>query len=142
MIQVPKLTIEDAHVALEACRKKAVEIGVPMDIAVADEAGNLLVFERMDGALVGCIQIAIDKAYTAAVLGIPTAEEGKMAQPGESEYGANSLCGGRIVILGGGIPIRFKNMTLGAVGCSSGTVDQDTSVAEAGVADLVKKLGR
>jgi len=142
LIQVPKLTIEDAHVALEACRKKAVEIGVPMDIAVADEAGNLLVFERMDGALVGCIQIAIDKAYTAAVLGIPTAEEGKMAQPGESEYGANSLCGGRIVILGGGIPIRFKNMTLGAVGCSSGTVDQDTSVAEAGVADLVKKLGR
>jgi uncharacterized protein GlcG (DUF336 family) len=142
LIQVPKLTIEDAHVALEACRKKAVEIGVPMDIAVADEAGNLLVFERMDGALVGCIQIAIDKAYTAAVLGIPTAEEGKMAQPGESEYGANSLCGGRIVILGCGIPIRFKNMTLGAVGCSSGTVDQDTSVAEAGVADLVKKLGR
>jgi uncharacterized protein GlcG (DUF336 family) len=141
LIQVPKLTIEDAHVALEACRRKAVEIGVPMDIAITDEGGNLLMFERMDGGLVGCIQIAIDKAYTAAVLGIPTAEEGKMAQPGESEYGANSLCGGRIVILGGGIPIKFKNMTLGAVGCSSGTVDQDTSVAEAGVAALIKKLG-
>jgi uncharacterized protein GlcG (DUF336 family) len=141
LIQVPKLTTEDAHVALEACRRKAVEIGVPMDIAITDEGGNLLMFERMDGGLVGCIQIAIDKAYTAAVLGIPTAEEGKMAQPGESEYGANSLCGGRIVILGGGIPIKFKNMTLGAVGCSSGTVDQDTSVAEAGVAALIKKLG-
>lgn len=140
MIQVPKLTIEDVYVAMEACRKKAIEIGVPMDIAVTDEGGNLLAFERMNGALVGCIQVAIDKAYTSAILGIPTAEEGRMAQPGESEYGANSLCGGRIVILAGGIPIKFKNITLGAVGCSSGTVDQDTAVAEAGVADLAKKL--
>jgi uncharacterized protein GlcG (DUF336 family) len=142
LIQVPKLTIEDAHVAVEACRKKANEIGVPMDIAVADEGGNLLVFERMDGALVGCIQIAIDKAYTSAAMSIPTAEEGKLAQPGESEYGANSLCGGRIVILGGGMPIKFKNITVGAVGCSSGTVDQDTTVAEAGIAALTKKLTR
>ena len=140
MIQVPKLTIGDAYVALEACRKKAGEIGVPMDIAITDESGNLLAFERMDGALVGCIQIAIDKAYTSAVLGIPTAEEGRMAQPGECEYGANSLCGGRIVILGGGIPVKFEHMTLGAVGCSSGTVDQDTVVAEAGVAALTRKL--
>ncbi len=140
MIQVPKLTLEDAHVALEACMKKAVEIGVPMDIAVVDDGGNLLMFERMDGALVGCIQIAIDKAYTSAVLGIPTADEGRMAQPGESEYGANSLCGGRIVILGGGIPIKLGNIIIGAVGCSSGTVDQDTAVAQAGVAALAKKL--
>lgn len=140
LIQVPKLTLEDAHVALEACKKKAIEIGVPMDIAVVDDGGNPLTFERMDGALVGCIQIAIDKAYTSAVLGIPTAEEGRMAQPGESEYGANTLCGGRIVILGGGLPIKFKNITIGAVGCSSGTVDQDTAVAEAGVAALTKKL--
>jgi len=140
LIQVPKLTIEDAYVALEACRKKAGEVGVPMDIAITDESGNLLAFERMDGALVGCIQIAIDKAYTSAVLGIPTAEEGRMAQPGESEYGANSLCGGRIVILGGGIPIKIKNITVGAVGCSSGTVDQDTAVAEAGVAALAKLM--
>jgi len=132
--------MEDAQVALEACRKKAIDIGIPMDIAVTDDGGNLLAFERMDGALVGCIQIAIDKAYTSAVLGIPTAEEGKMAQPGGSEYGANSLCGGRIVILGGGIPVKFKNTVVGAVGCSSGTVDQDTAVADAGVTALIKKL--
>jgi len=139
LIQVPKLTVQDVHVALEACRKKAKEIGVPMDIAVVDDGGNLLAFERMDGALVGCIQIAIDKAYTSAVLGIPTAEEGKMAQPGGPEYGANSLCGGRIVILGGGLPTKLKNVIVGAIGCSSGTVEQDATVAEAGVAALVGK---
>jgi uncharacterized protein GlcG (DUF336 family) len=110
-------------------------------VRITDEAGNLLKFERMDGALVGCVQIAIDKAYTSAIMCIPTAEEGKMAVPGGPEYGANSLYGGRVVILGGGIPIRIKNVTLGAVGCSSGTVDQDIAVAEAGVAALEKKLG-
>jgi uncharacterized protein GlcG (DUF336 family) len=111
-----------------------------MDIAVTDEAGNLLTFERMDGAVLGCIQVAIDKAYTSAILGVPTADEGKLAQPGQPDYGANTLCGGRIVILGGGVPIIFKNAVVGAVGCSSGTVDQDTAVAEAGVAALIKKL--
>ena len=140
MIQVPKLTLEDVHVALEACRKKALEIGVPMDIAVTDEAGNLLTFERMDGAVLGCIQVAIDKAYTSAILGCRTADEGKLAQPGQPDYGANTLCGGRICILGGGVPIVFKNTVVGAVGCSSGTVDQDISVSEAGVAALVKKF--
>jgi len=111
-----------------------------MDIAVTDEAGNLLTFERMDGAVLGCIQVAIDKAYTSAILGCRTADEGKLAQPGQPDFGANTLCGGRIVILGGGVPIAFKNTVVGAVGCSSGTVDQDIAVAEAGVAALIMKL--
>ena len=111
-----------------------------MDIAVCDDGGNLLAFERMDDALVGAIRIAIDKAYTSATCGIATAEEGKMAQPGGPEYGANTLCGGRIVILGGGIPIKLKNVTLGAVGCSSGAAEQDIAVADAGVRILVEKL--
>jgi uncharacterized protein GlcG (DUF336 family) len=140
LIKVPKLTSEDAQFALKACRRKALEIGAPMDIAVVDDGGNLLAFERMDGALVGCIQIAIDKAYTSAVLGISTAEEGKMAQPGGPEYGINSLCGGRIAILGGGIPIKYNNTIIGAIGCSSGTVDQDITVANAGITALTKKL--
>ena len=142
MIQVSKLTVEDARVALDACRGKAIQIGLPMDMAIVDDAGNLVMFERMDGALVGCVQIAIDKAYTAAIFGIPTAEEGRMAQPGGPEYGANTLYAGRIVILGGGLPVKFKNNVVGAIGCSSGTVEQDTAVAEAGVAALVKKLSK
>jgi uncharacterized protein GlcG (DUF336 family) len=140
MIQVPRLTLEDARIAVEACKKKAIEICVPMDIAVCDDGGNLVAFERMDGALVGAIQIAIDKAYTSATWGSATAEEGNMAQPGGPEYGANTLCGGRIVILGGGIPIKLKNVTLGAVGCSSGAAEQDIAVADAGVRILVEKL--
>jgi uncharacterized protein GlcG (DUF336 family) len=123
-------------VGIEAAKKKATEIGVPMDIAIVDDAGNILAFERMDGGLVGCIQIAIDKAYTAAVLGLPTGDEGKIAQPGGPDFGINSSCGGRIIIFGGGVPVRLNTLVLGAVGCSSGTVDQDSCVAEAGVAGI------
>lgn len=140
MIQVPKLTWQDARVALEACERRATEMGIPMDIAIVDDGGNLLAFERMDGASVGGIQIAIDKAYTSAVVRSRTADEGKAAAPGQPGYGVNTLCAGRIVILGGGVPIKFKNTMLGAVGCSSGTADQDAVVAEAGVASLTKML--
>jgi uncharacterized protein GlcG (DUF336 family) len=140
LIQTLKLTNSDARVALEACRKKASEIGVAMDIAIVDESGNLLVFERMDNALIGSIKIAIDKAYTSAVLGISTADEGKLAQPGQPEYGINTLSGGRIAILGGGVPIIYKKKVVGAIGCSSGTVVQDATVAEAGAAAVLKTL--
>lgn len=127
---------------MESCRKKAIEIGVPMDIAVVDESGNLLAFERMNGGVIGCIQIAIDKAYTAAVLGVRTEEEGKIAQPGGPEFGINSSCGGRFVIFAGGVPVRFGKTVVGAVGCSSGTVDQDSLVAQTGAAAIEKHLGK
>lgn len=87
----------------------------------------------MNGAIIGCVQIAIDKAYTAAVLGIRTEEEGKIAQPGGPEFGINSSSGGRLIIFGGGIPIKYGKSIIGAVGCSSGTADQDMAVAQAGV---------
>ena len=142
MIQFPKITHDDVTVSIEACRKKAVEIGVPMDIAVVDEGGSLLAFERMDGAIVGCIQFAIDKAYTAAVLCLRTEEEGKIAQPGGPEFGITSSHGGRIMILAGGVPIKYGKTVVGAVGCSSGTVDQDAAVANAGAAAIEEHISR
>lgn len=140
MIQVPKLTIDDVRAGMEACARKAAEVGVPMDIAVVDDAGHLLAFERMDGGLIGCIQIAIDKAFTSAVLGVRTEEEGKIAQPGGPDFGINTTYGGRIIIFGGGIPAKYGNRVVGAVGCSSGTVDEDSAVAQAGVAAIEERL--
>jgi uncharacterized protein GlcG (DUF336 family) len=90
-----------------------------------------MAFERMDGALLGCIQI--EKAYTSAVLGISTADEGKLAQPSQPEYGVNTIAGRRYVILGRGVSIIHEKKIVGAVGCSSGTVDQNAAVAQAGV---------
>jgi len=96
----------------------------------------------MDGAIVGCIQVAIDKAYTAAVLCLRTEEEGIIAQPGGAEFGINSSHGGRIMLLAGGVPIRYGKTVVGAVGCSSGTVDQDAAVANAGAAAIEEHISR
>ena len=140
MRQFSKLSLEDTHVGIEACKKKALEIGVPMDIAVTDESGHLVAFERMDGGLVGCIQISIDKAYTASVLGVSTEEEGGAAQPGGPDFGINSSCGGRFIIFAGGIPIKSNKTVVGAVGCSSGTSQQDAEVAQAGVTAIERHI--
>jgi uncharacterized protein GlcG (DUF336 family) len=139
MIQIKKLSGEDVQVIVAACRKKSKDIGMPMDIAVVDEGGNLLHFERMDGAIVGGITLAIDKAYTAAVFGIRTEELGRTAVPGGPDFGISSSDHGRITIFGGGVPIIVENKILGSVGCSSGgTSEQDSSVAAAGVDALTK----
>jgi uncharacterized protein GlcG (DUF336 family) len=137
MIQSLKLSSKEIDAIVAACKKKAQEIGMPMDIAVVDEGGNLLHFERMDGAIVGGISLAIDKAYTAAIFGIRTEELGRTALPGGPDFGISSSDHGRITIFGGGVPIIFENHLLGAVGCSSGgTSEQDSAVATAGAGAL------
>jgi cob(I)alamin adenosyltransferase len=139
MIQVSKLSWSDVNEIIEEASKKALEIGIPTNIAVVDEAGILLGFKRMDGSLAGCAQIAIDKAYTAAALGVTTLEEWKMAQPGGSDYGVNTLYGGRLTTIGGGLPIKLGNQILGGIGVSTGTVEQDAVTAEAGLNAFLRK---
>jgi uncharacterized protein GlcG (DUF336 family) len=137
LIQSIKLSSKEIEIIVRACRKKAVEIGMSMDIAVVDEGGNLLHFERMDGAIVGGISLAIDKAYTAAIFGVRTEDLGRTAVPGGPDFGISSSDHGRITIFGGGVPIIIENRVLGGVGCSSGgTSYQDSAVASAGAEAL------
>ena len=63
----PKLTLAGARAVLEAAERRAVEIGVPMDIAVVDDGGYLLAFARMDGAKISSVQIALTKAESSAI---------------------------------------------------------------------------
>lgn len=143
MIQVQKLSSAEVEITVAACKKKSREIGMPMDIAVMDEGGNLLHFERMDGAIIGGITLAIDKAYTAASFGMKTEELGRTAGPGGPDFGISSSDRGRIIIFGGGVPIIVESRVLGSVGCSSGgTSEQDSTVAAAGVETLIKSLSR
>lgn len=66
MLLIKRLGIDDARVLIAGARAKAEEIGVPMCIAIADESGQLIAFERMDGGKVTSTTIAQDKAFTAA----------------------------------------------------------------------------
>ena len=126
--------LEEAKRVLAAAEKKAVEIGVPMVIAVVDEGGNLVAQQRMDGALLASISIALDKAYTAVALKMTTETAASLAAPGQSLYGLNTANNGRFIVFGGGMPLLTDGRIVGAIGVSGGSVEEDMTVAKAGLA--------
>ncbi len=128
------IALEQAQRVLMAARKKAEDINVPMNIAVTDEGNNLKAFIAMDGAWLGSIDIAQNKAYTARSFNLETKLLGTLAQPGEPLYGIHASNDLRIIIFAGGIPLQSGTRIVGAIGVSGGTVEQDQEVAEAGVA--------
>jgi uncharacterized protein GlcG (DUF336 family) len=119
-----------------AAKKKATEIGVPMVIAVVDAGGNLVALQRMGQALLVSIDIAINKAYTAVAVKIPTHELAKVAQPGQPLFGIHNADGGRVVIFGGGFPLKLNNEIIGGIGVSGGSVEEDIQCAEAALERL------
>lgn len=133
MLTLSRLDLADARKLLEGARDKAVAIGVPMCIAITDESGNLIAFERMDGGKITSVTIAIDKAFTAGAARKATHEYGTASQPGAAAYGIGSAIGGRLMVVGGGLPVLVGGEVVGAIGVSSGTPQQDMEVAQAGI---------
>jgi uncharacterized protein GlcG (DUF336 family) len=124
--------VSDAVVAAAAAEARA--IGVPMNVAVLDAGANLKAFLRMDGALLGSVDIAVRKARTSALFGMNTEAIGEFCKPGGTSPGLEATNGG-LVVFAGGIPLRAADGTLiGAVGVSGGSVDQDFQVATAAAA--------
>ena len=130
------LDLNDAGRLLEGARERAAAIGVPMCVAITGAAGDLVAFERMDGGKITSITIAIDKAYTAAAAKKATHEYGAASQPGAPAYGINSAISGRLMVVGGGLPVVVAGEVVGGVGVSSGTPDQDRDVAQAAIDHL------
>ncbi len=128
--------LRKAKIMIEAAEQKALEIGVPMVIAAVDMGGNLIAQHRMDGSLLASISISLDKAYTAVALKMPTNEAAAVAAPGQSLYGLNTTDGGRLVVFGGGFPIVEGGIMIGGFGVSGGSVDEDMTVAKAGLAAI------
>lgn len=133
MLTIKRLDIDDAHAVISGARTKAEEIGVPMCIAVTDESGNLIAFERMNDVKITSIHLAIDKSFTAVGVRKGTHVLGEVSQPGQPAYGLSSALGGRMVVLGGGVPVMLGSEVLGGIGISGGSPAQDLEVAEAGV---------
>lgn len=141
MLTITRLDAEDARLIIEGARVRAEAIGVPMCIAITDEGGNLIAFERMDGGKVTSITIAIDKSYTASAAKKATHEYGASSQPGSPAYGINSAIGGRLMVVGGGLPVLVDGAVVGAIGVSSGTPAQDQDVAQAGIDHFMAARG-
>ena len=130
------ITLADARKVIAAAEKKAGEIGQPMNIAVADEGGNLISHVRMDGAWIGSIDISINKAFTSRAFDISTKDLATHSQSGNQFFGIHVSNHGRIMIFAGGIPLKRDGKVVGAIGVSGGSGDQDHAVAEAGAAAL------
>lgn len=128
-----RLDLDDARKLIAGATVHAHEIGVPMCIAVTDESGQLIAFERMEGGKVTSTTIAIDKAFTAAAAKRATHDYAVSSQPGAPAYGINSAIGGRLMIVGGGLPVVHDGDVVGGVGISSGTPAQDQAVAQAAI---------
>ena len=127
------LTLDNAQKIAKACRAKAKEMGIPMVIAIVDQGANLVLLERMEGAMIAGVSLAQDKAYTAAATGFDTHQIAPLAQPGAIAYGLAGTNEGRMIVFPGGLAIKGKEGVMGGVGVAGGLANQDQEVAQAGM---------
>jgi uncharacterized protein GlcG (DUF336 family) len=135
IFQKASITLEAAQRMVAAAEVKAREMGIPMAIAVTDESGTLKAFSRMDGAALLAVQIAQDKAYTASSFGLSSDGWYDFIKddPPLLHGVVNTK---RLVIFGGGYPIKVGEQIVGGIGVSGGHYTQDMEVAQAGLAVL------
>lgn len=126
--------LDDARRVIAAAEKKAGELGQPMNIAIADEGGNLVAHVRMDGAWLGSIDISINKAFTARAFDVATKDLAAMSQSGGPFFGIHVSNHGRVMIFAGGVPLKRGGKVVGGIGVSGGSGEQDQLVAAAGAA--------
>lgn len=129
------ITAEAAHAAVAAAVAKAGELGIRINAAVTDGAGVLTAFLRMPGAFLHSVDIAIDKAYTAAGFGFATSEWAGVLK-GDEALRLGMPTRPRNVVFGGGLPIREGGVLIGGIGVSGGSAEQDAECARAGLAAL------
>ena len=139
MLSIKRLDLTDARKLIRGAAAKAKKIGVPMCIAITDEAGNMIAFERMDGAKILSVDLSADKAFTAAVSRRPTHEYNELCQPGSLVFGIHTSSGGRFSTVGGGYPVIVRGAVVGAIGLSGGAAEQDMECAEAALKAFAKK---
>lgn len=129
------ISLDRAEAVIRAAVAEAKERNWKMNVAVTDSGGNLVAFQRMDGAMLASIQIAEHKARAAATFRRPT----KVFEDGINLMHLNYLLAFDGVIASrGGIPLIDQGAIIGAIGCSGGTDSQDEVVSEAGAAVINK----
>lgn len=136
-VEVPTTTLscEAGRAAVDAAVQHAQQLGVRINVAVCDASGLLVAFLRMPLSFPQSIELAIDKARTAAGFGFPTSKW--MSVCGEDEamkLGFSSRAG--LIVFGGGVPIRRGERVVGGIGVSGASAAQDEECARAALAAL------
>ena len=128
---ITELSTQGAKVVLQGAIEKAAQMGVPQCVAIVDRGGNLLVFERMQGAKILSQFSALQKAITAVSSQAATGQ-----LPSDLAFGIALATGNRFATIAGGLPIEINGDVIGAIGVGSGNDEEDIEVAEAGIAAL------
>ncbi len=142
MLTLRRLDLDDAQILIEGAAGKAREIGIPMCIAVTDESGHLVKFDRMNGGKLSSISIAIDKAATGAIARNGTHVYNQLCVPGSPTFGIHITNEGHFSIIGGGLPVYVNGEIVGGIGVSSGTAEQDRICAEAAIQHYYAATGQ
>jgi uncharacterized protein GlcG (DUF336 family) len=136
LIPRQELSLDLALSLLSRVRNEAEARDLSLATAVVDSGGHVLASQRMDGAALGAMKLAVGKAFTAVSWATATAEFGRSTQPGGDDWGWNTT-DQRIVVYAGGIPLLVDGELVGAVGASGGTALED----EECVAAAARALG-
>jgi uncharacterized protein GlcG (DUF336 family) len=125
---------------LDAGINKANELGVKVSIAVVDDHGDIIIVERMQGAVSISPRIAIGKGSAAAVFMRPTSEfEPRIQQNSAFWAGVSSMTSGTMLFGRGGVPLKKDGVVVGAIGVSGGTSEQDEMIAKSAAIELDKE---
>ena len=128
-----KMTLDLAENICNSIVKKATELGVKAVVCISNEGGHPILVKCMDDAYIASYDIAVNKAFTVVSLKMSTIELKPLAQPGESLYGIQFTNGGKIVIFGGGDPLKNADgKIIGGIGVSGGSEEQDTELSAYG----------
>lgn len=134
-VEQSSVSSEAAVLAVEGALNCAHAMGIQVSVAVVDRGGQLLAFRRTDMAVLGTVDLACDKAFTAVTLNMSTLQWREILEESrvhESGFAYRS----RLVALGGGLPIRNDNGLLGGIGVSGASEDVDARCAHAGLTTI------
>jgi uncharacterized protein GlcG (DUF336 family) len=132
-----RMTLDIAKKMLAAGKEEAQRSGILCSIAVVDENGWLVGFHRMDGAPIPTVDIARDKAWTAAAFRLPSSDVSKFGDPKMSGLGLNAQnWNDRLTTIPGGLPVEDGDEVIGGVGVCGGTPEQDVIVCQAAMAAI------
>ena len=139
--------IEQRHPSLDLAlellariRAEADALSLSLALSVVDAAGHVIVSQRMDGAALGAMRLAVGKAYTAALWGTRSGYFMDTTQPGGVDWGFNAT-DERIVVYAGGVALFAGGNLIGAAGASGGTAEQDEACVTAAALSLGFGIG-